>query len=258
MILITNDDGIYSRGIKTLYDAAVEVYGKREVNVVAPTGPRSASGMSLTFHKPIRADKVVLPDIKGYAVSGTPADCVYIAHYKLFRGKRIDLILSGINKGTNVGMDAVESSGTVSAVMFGAVCHIKGIAFSLELEEPSKPKMFSNAQVQIVKMLNAIKRRGFPKKIDMLNVNIPNSVNGKTEVKVCTIEDSLFNKFVIQKRDPRGDSYYWLWSSRKKRLERGSDCYGVFMDRDISVTPISLPRPDENWMEDVREVLNIK
>jgi 5'-nucleotidase len=255
MILVTNDDGIYSKGIKILYEAAVEVYGKSEVNVVAPTGPRSASGMSLTFHKPLRADRVVMPGIDGYAVSGTPADCVYIAHYKLFKGKRIDLILSGINKGTNAGMEAIESSGTVSAVKFGAVCRIKGIAFSLELDEHARPKMFTNTKAQIIKLLTAIKRDGMPKSADMLNVNIPNSVNGKTKVRLCTIEGSLFSKFVVRKSDPRGDSYYWLWSYRKKKLNRGSDCYAIFIERAISVTPLSLSAPAEKQMDEVRKVL---
>ncbi len=256
MILITNDDGIYSKGIRVLYDAAVEVYGKGAVNVVAPTGPRSASGMSLTFHKPIRADRVVLPGIEGYAVSGTPADCVYMAHYKLFRGKKIDLILSGVNKGTNAGMDGIESSGTVSAVKFGAVCHINGIAFSLELaEQDDINKIFANTKAQIVKILTAIKRNGFPKGIDMLNVNIPDTVNSKTKIEVCTIEDSLFSKFVVQKNDPRHDLYYWLWSSRKKKLKKGSDCYAVYIERATSITPISLSDPEERQMAEVRRII---
>ncbi len=255
MILVTNDDGIYSKGMKILYEAAIEVYGKSSVSVVAPTGPQSASGMSLTFHKPLRADKVVLPGIWGYAVSGTPADCVYIARYKLFRGKKIDLVLSGVNKGTNAGMDAIESSGTVSAVKFGAVCHIKGIAFSLELADRASAKMFSSAKAQIVKMLTAIKKKGFPKGVDMLNVNIPDSVNGKTKTEISTIEDSLFSKYVVQKSDPRHDLYYWLWSSRKKKLKKGSDCYTVFVRRAISVTPISLASPEDRQMAEARKII---
>jgi len=91
LIIVTNDDGIYSKGIKTLYSAAVEVFGEKNVTVVAPSGPRSASGMSLTFHRPLRIERVIMPGIKGFSVSGTPADCVFVSMYHIFKTKRLSL-----------------------------------------------------------------------------------------------------------------------------------------------------------------------
>ena len=258
MIIITNDDGIYSIGIKTLYKAAVSVFGRSAVAVVAPSGPRSASGMSLTFHKPLRVEHVKTSSVTGYAVSGTPADCVYMARYELFKNRRIDLVLSGMNDGSNAGMEGIESSGTVSAVKFGAIVDIKGIAFSLETEKGGiDSATYENASKRISSLLSSVKRQGFPKNVDILNVNLPASVRSDTPMKACSIEYTMFQKFVAPRTDPSGRKYYWLWSTRKdsKRFAKGSDCYELFVNKMITITPVSMSVLDQAQLDEVEALV---
>jgi 5'-nucleotidase len=240
MIIVTNDDGIYSKGIKTLYAAAVEAFGQRNVLVVAPSGPRSASGMSLTFHKPLRIERVEVPGIRGFSVSGTPADCVFAAVFHIFKGGKIDLILSGINSGSNVSLQSIESSGTVSAVKFGSVCRIKGIAFSLALEMGLSKSTYANAKSQIVKLLLRIKKNGFPADVDILNVNLPTDVNNSTKWSICNMEDALFTDYISERKDLAGRKYYWLGGKSKKRFKKGTDCFELFVNHSIAISPMEL------------------
>jgi len=256
LIIVTNDDGIYSKGIKTLYSAAVEVFGEKNVTVVAPSGPRSASGMSLTFHKPLRIEKVMMPGIKGFSVSGTPADCVFASIYHILKNKKIDLVLSGVNNGSNASVQAVESSGTVSAVKFGAIYGIKGIAFSLATEMGLQKKTFSNVKTQIVKILNSIKKNGFPSDIDMLNINLPTALNSSTKVKICDLEDTLFDNFVNERIDPSNKLYYWLGGTLKKRFKKGTDCYELFIKKSITVSPMELASINPNLKKEIAQVLD--
>ncbi len=240
MIIVTNDDGIYSKGIKTLYQTAVEVFGEKNVTVVAPSGPRSASGMSLTFHKPLRIERIVLPGVKGFSVSGTPADCLFSTVYYLFKRKKIDLVLSGINNGSNASIQAIESSGTVSAVKFGAIHGIKGVAISLATETGVRPKTYKNTRIHLARLLNEIKKNGFPKDVDILNVNIPTTINGATKWKICDLEDTMFNNFLSKKMDPRRSIYYWLGGNMKKSLKKGTDCYELFKNESLTISPLEI------------------
>ena len=256
LIIVTNDDGIYSKGIKTLYSAAVEAFGEKNVTVVAPSGPRSASGMSLTFHRPLRIEKVIMPGIKGFSVSGTPADCVFVSMHHIFKNKKIELVLSGVNNGSNVSLQSVESSGTVSAVKFGAVHGIKGIAFSLATEMELQRNTFSNAKLHIIKILNSIKKRGFPSNIDILNINLPTNLNSSTKIKICNLEDTLFNNFVNERADPSKKLYYWLGGTHKKRFSKGSDCYELFIKNSITVSPMELASINADLKKEIANVLD--
>ncbi|MGC8676094.1 MAG: 5'/3'-nucleotidase SurE [Candidatus Micrarchaeia archaeon] len=240
MILVTNDDGIQSRGIKTLYSAALQVFGKGNVEVVAPSGPQSASGMSLTFHKPLRITRVKAPGIEGFAVSGTPADCVFAAEFQLFKGKKVDLVLSGMNEGSNVSVQSVESSGTVSAVKFGAVRKIKGMAFSLAIEMGIGKSTYAYARTHIVRILSSIKRNGFPEGADLVNVNFPGDVRPATKWRICGMEDVMFDDYVEERKDLAKKSYYWFGGKPKRRFSRGSDCAVIFEEHAVAITPIRL------------------
>lgn len=256
LIIVTNDDGIYSKGIKTLYSAAVEVFGEKKVTVVAPSGPRSASGMSLTFHRPLRIERVIMPGIKGFSVSGTPADCVFVSMYHIFKNKKIELVLSGVNNGSNASLQAAESSGTVSAVKFGAVHGIKGIAFSLATEMGLQKRTFSNVKIHIAKILYSIKKKGFPSDIDMLNINLPTTLNNSTKVKICNLEDTLFNNFVNERADPSKKLYYWLGGTFKKRFKKGSDCYELFVKKSITVSPMELTNINPDLKKEIAQILD--
>jgi len=256
MILVTNDDGIHSEGISALYKAAVAVFGISNVAVVAPDGPRSASGMSLTFHKPLRVGRIEEADFSGFATSGTPADCVFIAMYKLLKGKSIDLVLSGINHGSNASLQSIESSGTVSAVKFGAAHRVKGIAFSLAVEMGEHKEMFAKAAGHVEKMLKLIAKNGFPRGVDILNVNIPSNISNKTKWKICSFEPALFKDFVIERKDPTGKKYYWLAGNPKRQFGAGTDCRVLFVDKEIAISPIELSSISARLKEETARVLN--
>lgn len=254
MILLTNDDGIYSKGLKTLYFAAAKVFGDRNILVAAPDGLRSASGMSFTFHKPLRVNHFEFPNqggYKGYSISGTPADCVDITRHHILKKKKIDMILSGANIGSNASIQAIESSGTVAAVKFGAIFGIKGIAFSLATEMGMEKNTYKNMEEHLAELLTEIKRHGFPKDVDILNVNIPATISAKTKWKVCDLENTQFNDFVVERKDPRGKTYYWLWGKKKKKFTKGSDCYELFNNKALTISPMEISNINKNLKKEV-------
>src|SRR4051812_653214 len=166
LILITNDDGIVSPGIKAL----VEVMTKfGDVTVVAPDSPQSGMGHAITIHDPLRLQKVnVFGDVPSYQCSGTPVDCVKIAIDKIFHRKP-DLCVSGINHGSNASINVIYS-GTMSAAMEAAIDGIPAVGFSLL--DFSFDADFSPAQVYIEKIVSNILKGGLPKD-SLLNVNFP-------------------------------------------------------------------------------------
>jgi len=127
MIILTNDDGVYSPGIMALAKSLAKM---TDVKVVAPRGAQSSSGMSITFHRPLTMSKVSKRNYEAIAITGTPADCVFVSVHGLFKKKKIEMIVSGINLGENVSMQSFFSSGTVSAAMSGSIIGIKSVAFS--------------------------------------------------------------------------------------------------------------------------------
>ncbi|HCY19768.1 MAG TPA: 5'/3'-nucleotidase SurE, partial [Deltaproteobacteria bacterium] len=161
MILVSNDDGIHSEGIKALARALKRV---GDVFVVAPDRERSAASHSLTLHRPLRVEKI---GINSYAVDGTPTDCINIAVNGILK-KRPDLVVSGINKGGNLG-DDVTYSGTVSAAMEGTLLGIPSFAISLVSRENF---YFNIAAKFAARLARHILKKGLPKDT-LLNVNVP-------------------------------------------------------------------------------------
>ena len=164
-ILVTNDDGIYSKGIILLAKALTEV---GEVFVVAPDREKSAIAHSLTLHRPLRVEKIKR---NFYAVDGTPADCVHLAVNAILP-ERPGLVVSGINKGGNLG-DDITYSGTVSAAFEGTLLGIPSFAVSLVARSHFK---FHPAARFAVRVAQAILKKGLPKDT-LLNVNVPNLPN---------------------------------------------------------------------------------
>jgi 5'-nucleotidase len=205
-LLISNDDGIFALGIKTLADTLA--LAGHEVIVVCPDRERSATGHGLTLHDPIRAEIVTgifHPSIKAWSCSGTPADCVKLALGALL-DKFPDFVLSGINQGANLGTDVLYS-GTVSAAMEGTIEGIPSIAFSLT--------SFSCSEFQpaadFAKTLIAHLEQQPPTASMLLNINIP-PVPAAEIAGVKITRQGIRRYFdTFQKRiDPRGKTYYWL------------------------------------------------
>ncbi|MEM9214529.1 MAG: 5'/3'-nucleotidase SurE [Cyanobacteria bacterium P01_F01_bin.150] len=205
-LLVSNDDGIFAQGIKILANTLAAA--GHEVVVVCPDRERSATGHGLTLHKPIRAEEinsVFDADVKAWACSGTPSDCVKLALGAILDTPP-DLVLSGINHGPNLGTDVLYS-GTVSAAMEGVIENLSGIAFSLASFSASEFKPAAN----FAKSLVAYIAQNPLNEPTLLNVNIPpvqeHQIKGVsfTRQGIRRYED-LFEKRV----DPRGKTYYWL------------------------------------------------
>ncbi|MCW1301722.1 MAG: 5'/3'-nucleotidase SurE [Candidatus Parvarchaeota archaeon] len=242
MILVTNDDGYFSKGISILQKAAINVFGD-DVAVIAPDSPRSASGMSLTFHKPLRLDKISAVGKGVYRLSGTPADCVFIADTYLFKGK-ISLILSGINEGMNAGIETIYSSGTVSAAMYGAILGIPSIALSKHKTKKNTEDDTEALLTKTERILKVIKDRGFPRYAHLINVNFPDVVRENTAVKTIAPQNKVFLNRVYVKRDPRGKRYYWIFGDIITDNKAETDV-SALLKGNITLTPLQISKPDK-------------
>ncbi|MGB3208758.1 MAG: 5'/3'-nucleotidase SurE [Crinalium sp.] len=205
-LLISNDDGIFALGIRTLANTLAEA--GHNVTVVCPNRERSATGHGLTLHDPIRAEVVESmfhPSIKAWACSGTPSDCVKLALGALLDAPP-DFVLSGINHGSNIGTDVLYS-GTVSAAMEGVIEGIPSIAFSLTSFTSQE---FQTAADFAKKLLARLEKNPLSEPI-LLNVNVP-PVKSAEIAGVAITRQGIRRYFdTFQKRvDPRGKTYYWL------------------------------------------------
>ena len=232
-ILITNDDGVYAPGIAAL---ASEMKKLGDVTVVAPASEMSAVGHAITITDPIR----VWPHSKngeffGYAVRGTPADCVKIAYWALLKGKpKPDLLISGINLGSNTGINTIYS-GTVSAATEGAIRRIPSFAISLTtFVEPD----FSFAAHFARKLGHIVASRGLPPGV-YLNVNVPALPEAQIKGVAITRQGMALYEEKFEKRmDPHKRNYYWLTGS-KVDIEKDSDVDDrAIIEGKISITPV--------------------
>ncbi|KAF3887283.1 MULTISPECIES: 5'/3'-nucleotidase SurE [Nostocales] len=205
-LLISNDDGISSLGIRTLANTLAEA--GHDVSVVCPDRERSATGHGLTLHQPIRAEiveSIFHPNVKAWACDGTPSDCVKLALWALLESPP-ELVLSGINQGANLGTEILYS-GTVSAAMEGLIEGIPSIAFSLT----SRNSKDFQPSADFAKILvGQIEKNPLPE-LMLLNVNIP-PVKWE-EIAGVTLTRQGVRRYVdvFDKRiDPRGKTYYWL------------------------------------------------
>jgi 5'-nucleotidase len=202
-ILLSNDDGIYAPGIQALYDAVKDL---GDVTVVAPAGEQSAVGHAITLSDPIKAKQIQRNgSCFGYAVGGTPADCVKLAVCALLP-EPPDLVLSGINLGPNTGISVIYS-GTVSAATEGTILGIPSVAISLSSYQ--KPQWDTAARVarQVTKH---VLRAGLPPDT-LLNVNVPSLPAKKIKgYRVTRMGRSRFVEKFDRRTDPQGNVYYWM------------------------------------------------
>ena len=256
-ILITNDDGYKSRGLVILYRAAKKIFGD-DIAVVVPDRLQSSTGMSFTFHKPLRLERLKYDGMPCLAISGTPADCAFMALNHLFY-KKITLVLSGVNNGMNVGLDAIYSSGTISAAMFAAIYKVPSIAFSKHISNESPngngAKDLDSVSQKLLFMLKKIKKNGFPPNVELLNINFPKKVTADTEIKVVKPDRGVFQDLVDVKKDPHGREYYWLYGTLRKDLDKEGDI-ATLLGGGITVTPIGLSAYDAERFANVRAIFH--
>ncbi len=202
-ILVVNDDGITAKGIKSLIEVMQEI---GEVTVVAPDGPQSGMGHAITIGKPLRFDKVNLyPGVEMYKCSGTPVDCVKLAVNIVFKGKKPDLCVSGINHGLNNSINVIYS-GTMSAAVEGAIEKIPSIGFSLD--DFAADADFSFCKPFIKAITLQVLAKGLPDGT-LLNVNFP-AGEGIKGVKICRQANAKWAEEFDERKDPHNRPYYWL------------------------------------------------
>ncbi len=206
LILVSNDDGITSKGIRVLIEAMSEI---GEVVVVAPNSPQSGMGHAITIGDTLRLDESNIFDdhITAYECSGTPADCVKLAKHHVLKDRKPDLVVSGINHGSNTSI-SVLYSGTMSAAIEGAIENLPSIGFSL-CDYSSKAD-FSHTTEYVKKIANMVLKNGLPNGI-ALNVNIPPKRNEPIKgIKVCRQANAKWQEEFDKRRDPNGRQYFWM------------------------------------------------
>lgn len=235
-ILVTNDDGVHADGLFALYQALSEV---GEVTVVAPERQQSATGHAITLHKPLRLSAVTLRDgTPAFASNGTPSDCAALGILEAMDGN-VDLVVSGINHGPNLGWD-VHYSGTVSAAIEAAMVGKPSLAVSVASWDPDihwEPVAKFAAQVA-----KRLRTQPLPPH-SILNINAPNLPQSElTGVAVTTQGRRQYVDRLEKRLDPVGRPYYWLGGSLAEEAaaaEPGSDVRAV-ADGKISLTPLHL------------------
>jgi len=202
-ILIVNDDGITAPGIKALMETMATI---GRVVVVAPDSPQSGMGHAITIGKPLRLDKVELYDgFETYSCSGTPVDCVKLAVNLIFKGKKPDLCVSGINHGLNNSINVLYS-GTMSAAVEGAIEGIPSIGYSLD--DFTLQANFNHALKYVKEIALQVLENGLPT-ATLLNVNFPNTADLKG-IKICRQARAKWAEEFDERMDPHKRPYYWL------------------------------------------------
>jgi 5'-nucleotidase len=234
-ILVTNDDGIFSEGLKLLVKS-LEQFG--EVVVVAPDREQSATGHSLTLTRPLRMQRL---DQGWYAVDGTPTDCVNLAVLSLLKDAPPDLVVSGINFGLNVG-DDVTYSGTVSATFEASLLGIPSIAFSQEVAEGFS---FERSARMAGEFVATVLDEAVPGDL-LLNVNFPAAE--PKGIRFTRLGKRVYQQSVVENVDPRGRKYYWIAGTPVWQEDVGTDHEAV-QQGFASVTPLHLDLTDYRGLE---------
>ncbi len=232
LILVTNDDGILAKGIKSLVKVAKK-FG--DVVVVAPNKPQSGQGHAITIVDPIRIHKVdVFEGVDAFECTGTPADCVKLAKNVLLKDRKIDLCISGINHGSNASINIIYS-GTMSAAREASLSGIPSIGFSLlNFDHDADFSGASWASEQIISKVLDTKNSD----IKLLNVNIPDLKTAEIKgIKVCTQGEGNWVEDFQESKDPREQRYYWLAGRFEASTDDPRSDLNALKDGYVSVVP---------------------
>lgn len=253
-VLISNDDGIHATGLQTL---AAKLSQDHEVYVVAPDRERSAMGHALTLHKPIRIDEVEMkfPVSKAFSTSGTPSDCVKLALNALLDVK-IDVVVSGINHGPNLGSDVIYS-GTVSAALEGAIHGIPSMAVSL-VNGSDKLADFNHGADFIAEFLPTAMAVGIPAK-SILNVNIPAvSRHHFAGVQITELGTRMYTDSYERRVDPRGGVYYWLAGEVIETSEAEGTDVEAIRNNMVAISPVHYNLSNYSALTLLKEKLEVR
>ena len=246
-VLIANDDGIHAPGLQLLETVMRRL--AREIWVVAPETEQSAASHSLTMRRPLYVRQI---EQRRYIVDGTPTDCVLLAVHKVMKDHPPDLVLSGINRGANMGEDATYS-GTVAAAMEGTLLGFRSVALSLHYIDAGNIR-WSTPERWIEPALRRLARARWPDDV-LVNVNFPDvDPDAVTGIEVTRQGRRKIGSAIIEGFDPRGEKYFWIGSDRQEiRDRKGTDLEAVLRGA-VSVTPLSRNLTNERAMRDLRAV----
>ena len=236
-ILVSNDDGIYSPGIVALAEVARQ-FG--EVRIVAPDVEQSSMGHAITANRPLGYRRTPLGEFEAFRVNGTPADCVALG---VDQWGGVDLVLSGINLGTNLGT-AIWHSGTVAAAKQATILGLRGIAFSTTADE--EVPEFGRLRPHIEKILQLLMQRVSPR---LVNVNLPVNPRG---IRWTRQSIRRYDPKIVGIKDPMGRDRYWFTVTPVGEAEPGTDRW-AFENGWVSITPLSLDLTDYPALQEATE-----
>jgi len=244
-ILLTNDDGIYAPGLGALFKRLIE---RHSVSVIAPDREQSAVGHGITLNQPLRVNPVSVNNaFQGYAVSGTPADCIKMGVLEILDSKP-DMVISGINPGANVGIN-INYSGTVAAAKEATLYGILAIAVSIHSREV---RNYEEAAIFIEALAEDVHANGLPFGT-FLNVNIPNRpLKEIAGIRISRLDMDFFPEFIDKRMDPRRRTYYWQGCDSLP-AGKSTDIDGSALCKDfISITPIKCDQTDYRVLETMK------
>lgn len=241
-IVLTNDDGIYAKGLRAIYNALLEA--GHQVQVIAPLGEQSAVGHSITMLNPLRVKHVVEKDFSGIAVTGTPTDCVKLGLSTLVKTKP-DLVISGINAGANVGPDILYS-GTVAAATEGASMGCRSMAVSRATPAADDLDAYARFAVSLITRLpwGTIPCRR------VMNLNLPRcAFDGFKGLALCPQTDVVWQDWFEEKQDPRGNTYWWLTGEiPMQNVKPGTDKF-MLEKGHATLTPLKFDFTDHECLQ---------
>ena len=247
-VLLVNDDGIFSPGLKSLKNIAKNI--TKDIWTVAPDTEQSAASHALTLHHPLRLHRI---NTRTWSVTGTPTDCVYLALHNILRERKPDLILSGVNRGSNIG-DDITYSGTIAAAMEATLCGIPSIAFS-QMDNGDNAIKWKTAEHWGEKIIQAVLQEGWYSNV-LINVNFPNLPASKVKgIRVSKQDEQHIGGHFENRIDPRGNNYYWIGLDKIERRElvKGTDVWAL-ENGFVSVTPLHLNLTHEPSLKELSKV----
>ncbi len=250
-ILVTNDDGIHAPGLAIMEKIARSI--SKDVWVVAPEVEQSGAAHSLSIRTPLRFREL---DERRFSVYGTPTDCVLTAVRAIVPGK-VDLVLSGVNRGGNVAED-ITHSGTVAAAMEGTLCDIPSIAFSqlINYDDQSAKVHWETAEKYAPDLIRALLEAKREKDI-LYNINFPHCAPGKVKgVKCVGLGRRSANKQLTRAVDPGGRHYYWLhWGDESIDKRRPNSDIQWLYDGYVTVTPVRMDLTDYDLLKRLKKTI---
>lgn len=245
-ILLTNDDGIYAKGLWALYEILVQ---QHDVTVIAPDQERSAISHAITLFAPLRSVHIVVNGgFGGYAVNGTPADCVKLGLHQILN-EPPDIVISGINPGANVGAN-INYSGTAAAAKEAALSGHKAFAVSINSRQARHVR---DAARFISNLIETLQHDTMPAG-SFLNINIPDLPLDKIQ-GVCISKqwDQMFPEYYEKRKDPRNQTYFWAGIHHHPEPSGTDTDIGALHHNCISITPIKCDMTDHNLLTTLKK-----